>query len=166
MKKKQKQNILFGGIAAAIIIAIIVYNFSAEQTRQKGFVFGNELEKIQNDVKDLQTKFDSMKIQLEEGSITEEELFQFYENHVVEFEEIILRYEQLKAPEDFQSSVDLLKLSSETQLESDKQFIEWVKTGDESYKVRSDSLYQQTFEYEMRGLVEYYSAKTGIDPEN
>ena len=153
-------------IAAAIIIGIIVYNYSTEQTRQKGFVFGVELEKIQNDVKELQTQFYSKKTQWEEGSITKEELFQFYEKHVEEFEKIITRYDKLDSPESFQSAVDLLKLSSESQLEGDKQFIEWVRTGEESFKVRSDSQIQQALEYEMTGLVEYYSAKTGIDPED
>ena len=153
-------------IAAAIIIGIVVYNYSAEQTRQKGFVFGTELEKIQNDVKDLQNQFYSKKTEWEEGTITKEELFHYYETHVNAFEKIISRYDDLVPPESFQSAVDLLKLSSETQLESDKQFIEWMKTGDESFKVRSDTQYQQALEYEMTGLVEYYSAKTGIEPEN
>ena len=153
-------------IAAAIIIGIIVYNYSADQTRQKGFVFGVELEKIQDDVKELQTQFYSKKTQWEEGSITKDELFQFYEKHVEEFEKIITRYDKLDSPESFQSAVDLLKLSSESQLEGDKQFIEWVRTGEESFKVRSDSQIQQALEYEMTGLVEYYSAKTGIDPED
>ncbi|MBA4452244.1 MAG: hypothetical protein H2B00_05010 [Nitrosopumilaceae archaeon] len=164
MKKKKKQNITIAIIATAIVAGIILYNYSAEQTRQKGFVFGNDLEKIQDDVKDLQTQFYSKKAQWEEGSITKDELFQFYEKHVEEFEKIILRYDNLVPPETFKPAVDLLKLSSETQLDSDKQYIEWMKTGDESYKVRSDSQYQQSLEYEMTGLVEYYSAKTGISP--
>ena len=164
MKKKKKQNITIAIIAAVIVAGIIFYNYSAEQTRQKGFVFGTDLEKIQTDVKDLQTQFYSKKTQWEEGSISKEELFQFYEKHVEEFEKIISRYDNLVAPESFKSAVDLLKLSSETQLDSDKQYIEWMKTGDESYKVRSDSQYQQSLEYEMTGLVEYYSAKTGVVP--
>jgi hypothetical protein len=164
LKKKKKQNIAIAIIATAIVAGIILYNYSAEQTRQKGFVFGNDLEKIQDDVKDLQTQFYSKKAQWEEGSITKDELFQFYEKHVEEFEKIILRYDNLVPPETFKPAVDLLKLSSETQLDSDKQYIEWMKTGDESYKVRSDSQYQQSLEYEMTGLVEYYSAKTGISP--
>lgn len=153
-------------VALAIIIGIISYNYSAEQTRQKGFVFGVELEKIQTNVKDLQTQFYSQKAQWEEGTITKEELLQYYEIHVEEFEEVISRYDKLEAPESFQSAVDLLKLSSESQLEADKQFIEWIRTGDESYKVRSDAQIQQSLEYEMTGLVEYYSAKTGIEPDD
>ncbi|MDH3618954.1 MAG: hypothetical protein OEM89_09570 [Nitrosopumilus sp.] len=164
MKKNKKQNIVILAFAIAIIAGILGYNYSADQTKQKGFVFGNELEKIQTDVKELQTQFYSKKTQWEEGSITKEELFEHYEKHVIEFEEIISQYDKLVAPEAFQSAVDLLKLSSQTQLESDVQYIEWMKTGEESYKVRSDSQYQEALEYEMSGLVEYYSAKTGIQP--
>jgi CHASE3 domain sensor protein len=164
LKKNKKQNIIIFGVAVAIIIGIVSYNYSAEQTRQKGFAFGNELEEIQTDVKELQTQFYSKKSQWEEGTITQEELFQHYEKHVKKFEEVILLYDSLIPPESFQSAVDLLKLSSQTQLDSDIQYIEWMKTGDESFKVRSDSQYQEALEYEMSGLVEYYSAKTGIQP--
>ena len=164
MKKNKKQNIIILGVAVSIIAGIVIYNYSAEQTRQKGFAFGNELEQIQTDVKELQTQFYSKKTQWEEGTITQEELFQHYEKHVEKFEKIILQYDSLIPPESFQSAVNLLKLSSQTQLDSDLQYIEWMKTGDESYKVRSDSQYQEALEYEMSGLVEYYSAKTGIQP--
>ena len=164
MKKKKKQNIIILVIVVVIITGIVSYNYSAEQTRQKGFIFGNELEKIQTDVKELQNQFYSEKVQWEEGSITKDELFRYYEKHVEKFEEIISQYDKLVPPKTFQSAVDLLRLSSQTQLDSDKQYIEWMRTGDESFKVRSDSQYQQALEYEMTGLVEYYSAKTGLKP--
>ena len=151
-------------VVIAIIAGIVSYNYSAEQTRQKGFVFGNDLEKIQTDVKELQTQFYSKKTQWEEGTITQEELFVHYEKHVEKFKGIMSHYDKLAPPESFQSAVDLLKLSSQTQLDSDVQYIEWMKTGDESYKIRSDSQYQESLEYEMSGLVEYYSAKTGMQP--
>jgi len=164
LKKKKRQNIIILVILAAIIAGIVSYNYSAEKTRQEGFLFGNELEKIQTDVKELQTLFYSKKAQWEEGSITKDELLEHYEKHIEEFEEIISQYDKLVPPKTFQSAVDLLRLSSQTQLDSDKQYIVWMKTGDESFKVRSDSQYQQALEYEMSGLVEYYSAKTGLTP--
>ena len=164
MKKNKKQNIVILVVVIAVIVGIVSYNYSAEQTRQEGFVFGNELEKIQTDVKELQTQFYSKKSQWEEGTITQDELFLHYEQHVEKFENIISQYDNLVPPESFQSAVDLLRLSSQTQLDSDVQYIEWMKTGDESFKIRSDSQYQESLEYEMSGLVEYYSAKTGIQP--
>ena len=166
MKKKKIQNIIIVVIISAIIGAIVSYNYSAEQTKQKGLQFGIELEQIQNDVKELQTKFYSEKTSWEEGDITKEELLQFYEEHLRKFNEIISRYDELTPPELFESSVELLKLSSQTQLESDSQFIEWIKTGDESAKVRSDNQIQESLEYEMLGLVEFYSAKTGVKNYN
>lgn len=162
MKKKSIQNIIIVSIAVLIVGLIAAYNYSADQTKQKGLQFGTELEQIQNDIKDLQTNFYSEKTRWEEGDITKEELFEFYEKHLEKFNDIILRYDELNPPELFKSSVELLKLSSQTQLESDTQFIEWVKTGDESAKIRSDTQIQESLEYEMLGLVEFYSAKTGV----
>ena len=164
MKKKKIQNIIIGIIAIGIIGAIAGYNYSVDQTKQQGLQFGKELEQIQVDVAELQSKFYSEKTKLEEGDITKQELLEFYENHLNEFNEIISKYEKLSPPKGFgfESSVDLLKLSSETQLQSDSQYIEWMKTGDDSAKVRSDTLFQEAFDFELQGLVEYFSAKTGV----
>ena len=162
MKKKKIQNIIIAAVAIVIVGAIVTYNYSVEQTKQQGLQFGIELEQIQEDVKELQTKFYSEKTKWEEGDISKEELLEFYEEHLKEFKEIISRYDKVSAPELFKSSVELLKISSETQLESDSQFIEWIKTGDKSAKVRSDTQLQEALEYEMLGLVEFYSAKTGV----
>ena len=145
-----------------IIGSIAAYNYSVDQTKQKGLQFGIKLEQIQNEVKEIQTKFYSEKTKWEEGDISKEELFEYYDVHVADFKEVISKYDSLEPPELFESSVDLLKLSSETQLESDIQFIEWIKTGEDSAKIRSDTQFQESLEYEMLGLVEFYSAKTGV----
>lgn len=162
MKKKKIQNIGFAVIAIVIVGAVIAYNYSVDQTKQKGLQFGIELERIQEQVKELQTKFYSEKTAWEEGDISEEDLFLFYDSHLKEFEEVISKYDTLNPPELFESSVELLKISSQTQLDSDTEFIKWIKTGDETSKVRSDTQIQESLEYEMLGLVEFYSAKTGI----
>ena len=162
MKKNKKQNIIIAIVAAVIISGIVLYNYNFEQNKQVGFKFGKDLEQIQEEVKELQIKFYSEKTSWEEGDISKEELLKYYEEHLEKFSSIISRYDQLTPPELFKSSVELLKISSETQLESDSNFIEWIKTGDNAAKIRSDSLFQESLEYEMLGLVEFYSAKTGI----
>ena len=162
MKKKKIQNIIIVAVIILIIGSIAAYNYSVDQTKQKGLQFGIELDQIQEDVNQLQTKFYSEKTRWEEGDISKEELLEFYDEHLKEFRGIISRYDELTPPELFKSSVELLKISSETQLESDSQFIEWIKTGDESAKIRSDTQFQEALEYEMLGLVEFYSAKTGV----
>ena len=162
MTKKRIQNFTIITIAILIIGAIIAYNYSVDQTKLKGLQFGTELEQIQNEVKELQTEFYSEKTRWEEGDITKEQLLEFYDNHLDKFREIISKYDELSPPELFKGSVGLLKISSEMQLESDAEFIEWIKTGDKSAKVRSDTQFQEALEYEMIGLVEFYSAKTGV----
>ena len=162
MRKKKLQNIIIIAVATAIIGSIATYNYSVDQTKQKGLQFGIELEQIQEEVKQIQTEFYSEKTSWEEGDISKEELLTFYDEHLEKFKKIISKYDELSTPELFESSVDLLKISSETQLESDSQFIEWIKTGDESAKIRSDTQFQEALEYEMLGLVEFYSAKTGV----
>ena len=73
MKKKKIQNIGFAVVAIVIVGAIIAYNYSVDQTKQKGLQFGIELEQIQQQVKELQTKFYSEKTAWEEGDISKED---------------------------------------------------------------------------------------------
>jgi hypothetical protein len=162
LKKKKIQNTIIVIIVIIIIGSIIAYNYSFEQTKQKGLQFGIELEKIESDVSDLQIKFYSEKTRWTEEDISKEELLMYYEEHLEQFETIILEYDNLTPPEIFKSSVVLLKLSAETQLESDSQFIEWIKTGDKSAKIRSDTQIQEAYEYQNLGLVEFQSAKAGV----
>ena len=162
MKKKKIQNIIIFAIAILIIGSIIAYNYSTDITKQKGLQFGNELSQIESSISDIQGKFYSEKTKWIEGDISKEELLKFYEMHINNFRETISKYDGLTPPELFQSSVALLKISAETQLESDLQFIEWVKTGDESAKIRSDTLFQESYEYQNLGLVEFQTAKVGI----
>ena len=162
MKKKKIQNIIILSVAIVIISSIIEYNYSTDITKQKGLQFGNELSQIENELSDIQGQFYSEKTKWNEGDVSKEELIEFYKNHVNDFREIILKYDELSPPELFESSVALLKISAETQLESDLQFIQWIKTGDESAKIRSDTLFQESYEYQNLGLVEFQTAKVGI----
>ena len=162
MKKNKIQNITIVVIGIIIIGVIIAYNYSSEQTKQKGFQFGNELAEIQQDVAELQIKFYSEKTKWNEKDITKDELLKYYEEHVDKFEGIISKYDKLSTPELFESSVELFKISSETQLKSDVEYIKWITTGDESAKVRSDTQIQEAYEYENLGLMEFQLAKAGI----
>ena len=162
MKKNKIQNIVIVVIATVIIGSIIAYNYAAEQTRQRGLQFGNELSQIQQDVADLQTKFYSEKIKWDEGDISKEELLEFYEEHLKEFKEVNARYDQLTPPELFKSSVELFKISAETQLQSDIEYVKWIKTGEGSAKIRSDTQIQEAYEYENLGLAEFQAAKRGV----
>ena len=162
MKKSKKQNIIIVTIAVIIIGAIAGYNYSVDQIKQKGLKFGNELQQIQEDVKQLQTEFNSKITQWEEEDLSQQELSEYSKNHIEKLQNMILRYDDLIPPKQFASSVELFKLSTQAQLDSDKEFIEWIKTSDDSHKIRSDSLLQESFEYEMMALGEFNAAKSGL----
>ena len=162
MKKSKKQNIIIASIAIIIVGAIAGYNYSVDQTKQKGLKFGNELQQIQEDVKQLQVEFNSKITQLEEGDLTQQELSEYSKTHIEKLQNAILRYDDLIPPKQFASSVELFKLSTQAQLDSDKEFIEWIKTGDDSHNIRSDSSLQESFEYEMMALGEFNAAKSGL----
>lgn len=164
MKKRLKQNIAIAVIAAIIISVVIAYNYYADQNKVKGFNFGNELQQIQDELKKLQNEFDSKMIQLEEGDLTKDEFLEYSKNHVSELEKIVPKYSELMPPEPFTTSVELFRLSTESQLESDKEFIKWIETGDEMHKIRSDSLIQEAFQYELAALAEYKAVQQGTKP--
>ena len=162
MKKSKKQNIIIVAIAIIIIGTIAGYNYSVDQTKQKGLKFGNELQQIQEEVKQLQTEFNSKITQWEEEDLSQQELSEYSKNHIEKLQNVILKYDDLIPPKQFASSVELFKLSTQAQLDSDKEFIEWIKTSDDSHKIRSDSLLQESFEYEMMALGEFNAAKSGL----
>jgi len=72
LKKKKIQNLIIASIAILIVGSIAAYNYSAEQTKQKGLQFGIELEQIQEEVQELQIKFYSEKTRWNEGDISKE----------------------------------------------------------------------------------------------
>ena len=147
-----------------LIILVIGYSYSAEQTRLKGFNFGNYLQAIQEDLKKIETNFLSEIAIFQEGDSSSEEFLEYSNSHISKMEELILRYDDLEPPNAFISSVEFFKLSSQSQLEADKETIQWIKNDDETAKIRSDSLIQEAFEYELAALAKFNAAKTGLEP--
>jgi hypothetical protein len=164
LRKKQKREIIIT-IVVTVIIGIVIVNFySADQTKILGYNFGNELKNIQDELKVLQTDFNSKYILLNEEIISKEEFLEYSEIHFKKMENLILKYEELSPPKSFVASVELFKLSTMSQLDSDKQITEWIKTGEDSAKTRSDLLIQESFEYELAALEKFNEAKAGINP--
>lgn len=147
------------GVGVLIVALAMFYTYSAEQAKIRGFNFGNDLQAIQDELKNVQTEFYSKKRQLDENSITKEEFLEFSEVHIQRMENLLAKYNELASPQSFEKAVELFKLSTQKQLESDKFLIEWVKTNDTSNKVRSDLLLQESFENEMAALGSFEKAK-------
>ena len=164
MSRKKRQNIILGIIAIVVIGLVIGYYYSADQTRIKGFTFGNNLQRIQEDLKKIQTDFQSEITVWEDGDISKDEFSEYSDAHISKMEELVSRYDALDPPEVFSSSVELFKLSTQSQLESDKEIIRWIQSGDIDAKIRSDSLMEESFGYEMAALTKFNDVKAGIYP--
>ena len=148
-----------------IIIAIsIFFIYSSEQAKMRGQAFGKALEFLQEDLRNTYHTFDSKVSMFKQGNISKDDFLKFGEKHEEKMEKIILRYDNLQIPQSFVSSVELFKLSAETQLESDHYMIEWVRTGEDTAHIRSDSLLQQSFDYEMAALAKFKLAQGQTNP--
>ena len=143
-----------------ILIGItIFYFYSAEQGKIRGYNFGNDLQIIQEELKNEQLNFYSNVRMWEENSITKNEILKLSEMHIKNMNGIISKYDTLQIPDTFSGAVKIFKLSTESQLESDEHLINWIEFGDESEKIRSNEILQQSFEYELAGLTSYNNAK-------
>jgi len=147
------------GVGVIVVALAIFYFYSADQAKIRGFNFGNSLDAIQAELKQIQSEFYSKKRLFDESTITKEEFLEFSEVHFQRMEEIVSKYESLSVPDAFAKSVEFFKLSTQKQLESDKFLIEWIKTNDTADRVRSDLLLQESFENEMAALSSFERAK-------
>jgi len=164
--KKKKNSVVYAAIIVGILVvsSTIFFVYSNDQAKLRGQMFGNELKQIQDDLKKNTHSYDSKLSLFKEGNLDREKFLEFAEKHKDEMSKIILRYDSLQIPNDFKTAVDLFKLSSETQLESDILIMEWVKTGNDAAHIRSDALLQESFDYEMAALAEYKLSQVPINP--
>jgi len=164
--KKKKNSVVYAAIIVGILVvsSTIFFVYSNDQAKLRGQMFGNELKQIQDDLKKNTHSYDSKLSLFKEGNLDGEKFLEFAEKHKDEMSKIILRYDSLQIPNDFKTAVDLFKLSSETQLESDILIMEWVKTGNDAAHIRSDALLQEAFDYEMAALAEYKLVQVPINP--
>ena len=164
MKRKQKKSGLgkFSIVIIGVVLigASIYYFYSAEQAQLRGYNFGNELQSIQDELKEEQANFYSKVSMWKEASISKDQIIAYGDTHVLKMNNIISRYTDLQMPDIFSGSVKLFKLSTETQLESDQHLISWIKNDDQSEKIRADELLQASFEYEMGALSLFEKAKS------
>ncbi len=149
------------GSGVAIVAIVILVNYYLDQTTLSGQRFGDQLSQIQADLKNETQSFDANLTQYKHGQISRDHMLQITDAHILAVKNILPRYDNLKAPELFKPSLQLFRLSTETQIESDKTLRDWIATGDNASSAKSDQLLQQSFQYEMNALQSFESAKTG-----
>lgn len=168
LKKKKtpnpKRKMQIAIIAGAIIIGgVIILNYNLDQAKISGQSFGSSLAQIQNDLKNETADYDAKITQYQNGNITKQDILQISDTHISVLNETLSKYDKLKPPEPFAPSLELFRLSTQAQLDSDKLFKQWIETGDNSTKVRSDQLLGQSFDYETRALDSFNKAKSNSE---
>ena len=157
---------MYAAIAVGVIIVgmSIFFVYSSEQAKMRGEAFSKALEFIQEDHKNHMYTFDSKVAMFKRGDISGDDFLKFAEKHKLEMEKIIVRYSNLQPPQQFAPAVKLFKLSAETQFEADKYIIEWIRTGDDTARIRSVSSYEQSLQYEQAGLFEFNLVQRQANP--
>lgn len=157
-KRRLQISIAVGTIVVAVVIALS-YNF--DQAKLTGQKFGDDLALIQLDLKNETQDFDSQLSSYEKGELSKAQMLNITDTHIEKMQSFLVRYDSLRPPESFVPSLQLFRLSTQTQLESDNLLKEWIQTGDNSTRVKSDDLLQQSFQYEMSALQSFNNAKKG-----
>lgn len=165
MRKKKETNpkrVTQLAIAIGIVIVsiVIIVNYYLDQTQLSGQRFGDQLAQIQTDLKNETLNFDVHLTQYKNGQMSKDQILKITDDHIHAVQNILPRYEGLKAPDIFSPSLQLFRLSTETQIESDKALREWILTGNNASNAKSDQLLQQSFQYEMNALQSYNNAKS------
>jgi hypothetical protein len=148
-------------IGVVIITAVIAVNYYLDQANITGQRFGDNLASIQSELKNETIGFDANLTMYEKGQISKDQMLNITDAHIAVMQNILTKYDGLNPPEPFIASLQLFKLSTQTQLESDNVLREWVQTGDNSTRAKSDQLLQQSFQYEMSALQSFNNAKLG-----
>lgn len=148
------------GSGIAIVTIVILVNYYLDQTTISGQRFGDQLAQIQSDLKNETLSFDQHLTQYKNGQISKDQMLKITDDHILAVKNILPRYDDLKAPELFKPSLQLFKLSTQTQIESDETLREWIVTGNNATSAKSDQLLQQSFQYEMNALQSYETAKS------
>ena len=157
---------MYAAISVGVIIIALsmFFVYSSDQAKERGKAFGKAVEFVQDDLRKQTHSFDSKVSMFKQGDISKDEFLEFAEKHENEMEKIILRYDNLQTPGPFIPAVELFKLSAETQLESEKYTMKWIKTGDDAAYIRSDSLWQQSVQYEQAALLEFNLVQRQTNP--
>lgn len=162
-KKKRRGAVAVAAVAvaAAVAASVVGYSYYIDYLRAKGAAFSAEIESIQDDLAAMQEAFEAVAAGFEAGEIAEEELEARAEAHFESLDSLLKRYDALDPPAPFAASVDLFRLSAESQLERDREEVRWLLTGDAAHDERAGRLHQDAFAYELSALAEFKEAQSG-----
>jgi hypothetical protein len=147
-------------IGISLVAITIFVNYYLDQSKISGQSFGDQLAQIQTDLKNETQNFDVQLTHYKNGQISRDQMLKITDEHIPKIQKMMVSYDKLKAPDLFGPSLQLFKLSTQKQIESDQSLRDWIATGDNATRIKSDQLLQQAFQYEMSALQSYNNAKS------
>ena len=98
------------GITGITIIALSVFFvYSSDQAKNRGKIFGDQLQVIQDELKQTQDEFYSKKSLFDEKAIAREEFATIGQEHIKKMNQILAKYDTLLPPDTFAKAVKLFK---------------------------------------------------------
>ncbi|MDE1861501.1 MAG: hypothetical protein KGI33_01175 [Thaumarchaeota archaeon] len=155
-KKRLRIAIIVGIV---IVVGVIGFSYNLDQAKLSGQRFGDDLSLIQSDLSNETSNYYEKVSMYEKGQIPRDQILNITDQHLASMRNLLTKYDSLNPPQPFIASLRLFRLSTETQIDSDKLLKEWIQTGDNSTKAKSDQLLQESFQYEMNALHSYNNAK-------
>ena len=148
------------GLGVTVISIVVLVDYYLDQTQISGQRFGDQLAQIQLDLKNETLSFDAQETQYSNGHLPKNQMLKITDDHIKVLQSFLPRYDKLKTPDLFVPSLQLFRLSTETEIERTNVLREWIVTGDNATKEKSDELFQQAYQYEMSALQSYESTKS------
>lgn len=88
----------------------------------------------------------------EHGNLTQQEILDISDRHLSNMANFLGECQHLELPNAFQPSLPLFCLSIQSQMDSDKMLHDWIDTGNETLREKSDTMLNDSFNYETKGL--------------
>lgn len=157
MNHKSLKILFIMGIIIVICISSL-YIHNDELNVEKCITLHHELELLQNELNIIQSGFDKKIKTFQNNLVSKEKIIQYSNEYNKNLEILSNKYDDLEVPTNLLNSINLFKLSVDTQQQSNNLIIKWIQDNNQSNLRRSDYLLQNAYEYES-GARSLYNSK-------
>lgn len=157
MNHKSLKILFIMGIIIVICISSL-YIHNDELNVEKCITLHHELELLQNELNIIQSRFDKKMKTFQNNLVSKEKITQYSNEYNKNLEILSNKYDDLEVPANLLNSINLFKLSVDTQQQSNNLIIKWIQDNNQSNLRRSYYLLQNSYEYES-GALSLYNSK-------
>ncbi|MCY3853719.1 MAG: hypothetical protein OXF28_01125 [Thaumarchaeota archaeon] len=153
VRKLINNKLMLISISIISLSIFFVYNETSHQATCESSY--NNLIKLQNQLKELQSKFDSNIKLFKNNMMNKDDVIKHSKSYGKNIENLINSYKRLDIPIEMHNSDILYKMSLDTQYKSNQLMIKWLNNQNDSNLIRSNYFLQNSFEYESGAITLY-----------